>query len=382
MPQASSKNFRDALHGPVAVAQQVDAWYDGELIYENVPILSGAVTFDSTRAIVGSASIVAGSSDGSLAPTRWDSPLACYGSELHVRAGIVIPGGGTEMFSLGWYRIDSFDSQEWWRPYATPDGAQIWTPQGVQVSNEASDRMSTLSDARFLAPTAPTSLASVLAEIRLLCRGIVDVEDFTSIADAAIPKSITYEDSRVDAIQALAGVLGMTASMSPNGALQLTSSQASGPAVWAVSVADDEAARLLSWSRKGDRAGLYNAVVTTGTNAAGNPIQGVAQENNGPLRFGGPFGQVPYARNNPLLTTDIAATRDASTTLARVAGDQAVVIPVTCPPNAALLLGDVIDVVLPDRTLTGPVQTMTFNLPLSTLSLGVAVPRSSLWGDA
>lgn len=379
--QSVSDAFLDSLNGSLRPVVQIDAWYNGALVVENLAITSGSLTLDSTRSIVGSLSAMTfASPDGSLAPTRWDSPLACYGSELHIRAGLQLgPSQGAEIVSLGWYRIDTYQSNEVNQSYRASDGSTIWIPRVGSVTNDASDRMAYLDDAQFLAPQQPASLTSVKAEIANLCFGIVPVEPSLGVTDAPIPATVSYGTSRVAALQDLAAVLDCTVSMSPNGGLQLISTTPAS-SVWKVSLAGRAGAPILNWARKGDRTGLYNAVVSTATAADGTALQGVSTQASGPLRFGGPFGQVPYGHSSPILATQDAAQADSVTTLADLAGNALVVIPLTLPPNVALVPGDVVTVDVPSLSVTGIVQSLTIPFPITSMQVNLAISRAALWG--
>lgn len=387
--QDHSQAWDDAMLGSVTPVVQVDAWYDGEQIAENLPGVNGQVTADSTRTIVTSASISAAAVDDSIVPTSWDSQLACYGTQLHVRAGIQLPGGGTELMSLGWFRVDSYTTQEQYQPYQQGDSSPaVWVARGSQVPVNCSDLMSLLVDAQFLAPEQPASLTSVITEIQRLAAEVpnVTVADLTGVTDAAIPASITYSQSRSDAITALAGVLACVPRMNGDGALTLVPITPTGSAVWTVSIAYDVLPPVSSWSRVGDRSGFYNAVVVGGTASDGTAIVGIATESTGPLRYAGPFGCVPYNVNDPLATTQSAADATAATRLSQLVAQRVVVIPVVLPCNPALETGDIITLQIASgdgtgetKILTGPVQTIAWPLGVGTMTVGVAVPRADLW---
>lgn len=379
--QEVSADWLNALTGSYQPTVQVDAWYDGELVLQGVPVAGGRVTLDRTRAMAGSLSLDAAATDESLIPTSWDSPLAPYGSVLNVRAGIRFGAESGESVSLGWYRIDSADPKEWWVPYQGADLSQppTWVCRGTLVSVEASDRMSLLDDAKFIVPEAPASLTSVKTEIVRLARDHVPIDDLSPITDAAIPRSITYQTSRVEALQALADVLACWVRMSPGGGLNLVpQTPASLTPVWTISVG--EMGHITDWGRKLDRAELRNGVVSKGQTAAGNPVQGVAVEETGPLRWGGPLGTIPEEHSSNLLTTEAAAQADAETRLARMIRERVAPVSVTCVSNPALELDDVVALELPDRTLTGQVAQLTIPLTTDTMSMVVMVPRTQLWG--
>lgn len=379
--QTVSATFLQALRGSYIPTLRVDAWYGGELVLADVPVVSGSVTVDRTRTIQGSLSLVAASPDGTLVPSSYGSPLAPYGSVLNVRSGIKAGPVAGESVSLGWYRIDSSDPAEWW--VAKRTSGDLTRPptmvcRGTQVTVQGSDRMSVLDDARFLVPEKPASLTSTVDEIKRLARTLVPVADLAAIADAAIPASVAYQTSRTQALQDLADVVGCWVRMDPNGALTLRSQTPSDEAVWSIEIGDD--GTIIDWGRKLDRSSIYNAVISTGNAADGVPVQGIALERVGPLGFDGPFGRVPYAHSSPLLTTTAAAQADAETRLARLVRERVVPISVTATANPALEVDDTIQLVLPDKTLTGQIASITWALPASTMTVVVMVPRTQIWG--
>lgn len=374
--QTVGADFLAALNGSHTPTVTVDAWYDGVLVMEGVHVDSGSVTVDGSRTIAGSLTLASVSEDGSLVPDRWDAPLAPYGSQLHVRAGVRYGAGATDQVSLGWYRIDSADPQEWYAPYQV--GSDIrWVCRGMQVTTQSSDRMSLVDDARFLSPEVPASTTSVIAEIKRLVQGLVPVADMTGVADAAIPASIAYQTSRVQAIQDLADVLGRVARIDPDGALELIPKAVSTTPVWTVSITEQQ---VIDWSRKLDRADLYNGVVSTGQKADGTPVQASTIETSGPLRWDGPLGRIPYGHSSPLITTETAAKADSEVLLTRLIRDRVAPITVTCTPNPALEWGDCVKLVLPDKELIGTVRSITWPLPATSMTMTVLVPRTQLWG--
>ena len=108
-----------------------------------------------------------------------------------------------------------------------------------------------LDEANFVTPEAPESLTSVIGEISRLARDYVPVDDLDGIVDAAIPRSITYQASRVEALQALADVIGYWVRMSPGGGLTLIPQTPSPDPVWTVTVG--EFGTVAEWSRKHTR---------------------------------------------------------------------------------------------------------------------------------
>lgn len=368
---ATTANYAAAIEGSTTPVQVIDAWYAGELVAPNIPVASALVTYDSTRAIAGSLSLVVQTDDEALNPTAWDSPLAPFGSELHVRAGLQL-SGSPELLSCGWFRINECDPQEWWAPYQLPDGEQRWALRGLQLTINAADRMCAVDDNQMLAPEQPASLTSVLNEIARLARDDVPIGEF-GVADAAIPSSIAYQQSRVANLQALADLLGRSARVDRNGALRLVT-KSPGASVWTVTVGDT----AVSWSNRLTRDGVYNGAVALGDGSA--PVVGSAKEDVGPLRWDGPFGRVPTQHSSPLITNQTAATAAAKDKLRRSIQERMVPVTVQCPANPAIELDDVMTIVQPNRTLSGQVSSIALPLPLSTMTVVLMVPRPQLGG--
>jgi hypothetical protein len=411
--QARSDQWDQALAGSFQQVVQVDAWYDGELIEEDLQGVTGSVSVDSTQLVQGSSAITAADDAGKLIPVTADAIVGCYGTQLHVRGGILLPGGNVEIKSLGWFRIDTADPAEQWQQYMTRRHARswgglfpgpstfpsahtfpsrhvtitegpessVWVPRGTIVETSASDLMILLDEAQFLAPEQPASLASVIVEIQRLCQGVVPVADFSAVTDAPIPRTLTYDTSRSGALTLLADVLNTTPRMNPDGALELIPTTPSGDPVWAVAAGSASIPPISQWKRHLDRAGIFNAVVLTGTDISGNPIQGIATLDVGPLRHGGPFGRVVYRDTSQTATSNAQCTAEAQAKLEELSAQRTVVIPVIVPTNYALQGNDVISIGLPDRTLQGPVTSIQFPTTADTMPVGVEIPRDQLWAS-
>jgi hypothetical protein len=374
-------DFIDALTGSFTCTVRADAWYDDDLALGDLPVIDVTVNADRDRAIPTDMSAVIAGDDDRLATSSWDAPLAPYGQVVQLRAGIEW-SGGTEDVPLGWFRVDTAEPEEWWTSYDVQSGGETvtrWVRRGTQVTVQAADRMAVLDDDRFLVPESPKSLGSAKTEIIRLVRDLLPVADLDHVVDKAIPASIAYQTSRVEAVQALAAVLGCWARVNADGALTLTSLTPATEPVWTVTVNDPDS-QILDWGRALDRAGLYNAVISSGTTDSGAPVQGVAIETTGPLRFGGPFGRVPYAHSSPLITTAAAAQADADSRLARLIQERVARVRLRCPANPALELGDTVRLELPDKALQGQVQAMTMRFPDATMEMTVTVPRTQIWG--
>lgn len=372
--QPVSSAFLDIITGSFRPLVIVDAWYDGRLIYPDVPVVSAEVSFDAARDITGACALEVSTEDPDLMPVDWDSPLSPFGSEIQIRVGVSHVGGIQELLSLGWYRLETCEPERSYGAYRLRDGTTRRPLRAINISAEGADRLAYVEDARLLAPEQPASLQSVKEEIARLCQGLIPPGDWAMIPDVVVPRSIAYEESRLSAIQQLASVLDRIPRAAPDGTLGLYPANPGTTPVWKVDVPDS----AVSWSFQLSREGLYNAVVAKGE--ADENIQGVATETQGPLRWGGPFGMKPYGYASPLLYNNTMAAAAATTRLENLSRNRVMDVQVISVANPALELGDVITVETESFTITGPVSAISIPIPLETMTTTISVPRTEIWG--
>jgi len=390
-----SADYASAMLGSFTPLAQVDAWVNGQLVADKMPVVSGSVTMDSTSAVHTSGSFTFATDDDSLIPDALGLGPLGVTAQLHVRMGMQIPNGPAELLSCGWLRIVSGQTKEYWQQYRKnpTDPVQV-APRGVTLSiGQAQDAWAALSEDQFLAPEQPPSLTSVIAEITRLAQHTgVTISDLSGITDKAIPQSTVwdYTTDRGSAIQTLADLLNMTARINMDGALSLVPKAVTDLSTpdWEVTVAADAVSvpLLQQFSRQWDRAQIgANAVRSIGTAADGTQLIGWATETEGPFAYGGPYGQVVEEHDSPLIATAAQATADAATYLANLRANRVAIVPITVPANHALETLDVMAVTIPagDGTyqitrLTGWVQKITATVGATTMQVDLAVPRSSL----
>jgi hypothetical protein len=109
---------------------------------------------------------------------------------------------------------------------------------------------------------------------------------------------------------------------------------------------------LLDADRTRSRQRTYNVVVVSGADLGGDaPFPPVSVEDDSPgspTYVGGDFGRVPFFQTSSLITSPAQATKAGRATLRRVSG-LAASLDLTSVVNPALEVGDVIEVLLPDR---------------------------------
>lgn len=263
-----------------------------------------------------------------------------------------------------------------------------WVQRGGVVDVDGDDGMWQVDAERFLAPESPASTTSCVGEIRRLLSGIVPLGDTTGVVDRSIPASVVYDDSRSDAVKALADAVGAVPRMSPHGLLDLVP-VTPGPPVWTIDVAPDKdtPGALVSAGTVLSADDLPNAARSSGTDPVTNlPIVGLAFEGGnalkfgqmtegGALRFGGPHGRIPVFHDSPLITTQAQANADALTTLQTTQASRSQTLEVTCIPNPALQLFDTVTIRTPAGSLDGQVRQITYPLSPGPMTLQVLVPR-------
>lgn len=354
--------FAAAVTGSHTRVTRADLWYAGRLMVADLPVVSGELDLDndaSVRATV--SSLVIADPTGALVPAVPGDPdaLDVYGSELHLRSGVRYASGAEELVSLGWYRIIATTIDERY----TRDQAGTWVSGGAVHTLTLADRMSTIDDARFLGPEQPIA-ATCLAEIRRLCSGLVPFAQWPAVTDPAVPATVTYAESRLDAVVALGAAAGVRVFMDANGALAVKK---------ITTPATDPVALIVSTDREITETGTaytrdqsYNAVVARGEQGADTaPVQAIAYDTDpsSPTRWDGPFGRKPAFYSSPLLTTVAQCQAAATSLLQGIVRGRDRLVTFRAVPNPALEPGDIVRADTPRARFTGVLTQL--KLPLS-----------------
>lgn len=359
-----SEAFAATLTASHEVVTTCDLWYGGRLVAASVPIVDGQLKSDGDADVRARLTLTVADATGDLVPdgTAGLSPL---GGELHVRRGVRIPGGGVETVSLGWFRIQQAETDEAYRPGRSGG----WVSGGASIDVEALDRMSAVDESRFLAASSPPRGATCLSEIRRLCRGLLPVAAF-DVPDEAVPAGLVYEESRVDAVAALAAALDCKAFAGPDGALNLRLVAPLDP-VWTFE--GTPAGGLLRVSQVVSRDETYNAVVARGEADGNKPaVQAVAYDvtPSSPTRWDGPFGRVPTFYSSPLIKSTAQARAAARSRMDSLIRGRERLFRIEAVPVPFLEPLDSVTVRTPRLEFTG--QVVTVDMPL-TADGGAAV---------
>jgi hypothetical protein len=313
-----------------------DVHYDGERRLANVPVVGPRLDEDASGAIEASGALAIVWSDlmgRAMAPREATDVFAPFGAELALYS---VPSAGSvsARIPMGWFPIfdvpSARDEQQIFR------GQTITTGSVIEIVFK--DRFLRIQRDRFDTPGVAPSLASVYAELARL----TGLQITRTVPDQPIPRTVVYEEDRLEAVYALAAVLDSTPYMTSDGTLSLRP-KTPGPVVaelaWGSSV--------LSVGHALASDNVYNRVAFRGENEA---ILAVAELTSGPLRVRNvdgsrsPFGTVTKFISSQYVTTSAQAQAWAQAELQRSSRLGVVRVPVECVFNPLYELGDVISV--------------------------------------
>ncbi|HEX5543675.1 MAG TPA: DUF5047 domain-containing protein [Micromonospora sp.] len=325
-----SDTFLDALRGPHAVSVQLDIWYDGALLLENVEILGGAVT-------VGSGAGARRTLDVTLADAGlWDT-VNVLGAELRPYRGVRYPSGVVEQVPLGVFGLDSMSVQ------MAPGG-------GLQVRS-APDRWARVQRAQFENPKTSVRTNKITTEIYRLVSEAVTF-DSTSLltTDTTVVGAVVWDRDRSAAVVDLAESIGAEVFFDPDGNLVIRDVPLlSQVPVWSVDAGASGV--MLGGDMTRDRSRMYNVVVASMAAVDGRtpfaPQTAADTDTTSPTYVGGPFGRVPYFYSSPTFRSPTQALLAARAKLLQLKAVNAQVN-LSSAVNPALDRGDVITVLTPD----------------------------------
>lgn len=351
------EGMAEALAGSTGAEARIqfNLWYDGKLVEPNVPVSSWGLDWDISRQVQCQAKATVLDEDGTLTPWDLEDPLGAGGGILQTQ--IVVANTSA---SIAWQTITSAEPDETWR---TIGGKTVWIPGGASIPIEADDRTEGVIAARFMAPQQPQNTNSIIAEIRHLLTGLMDVRVDVGITDGTVPSTIVYKEDRMAAVEDLVDALGAGWRVTGDGQFQIYDRNASA-SIWTTKGGSE--GELIRVKRKFKIDGNHNAFVSRNTAPDGRELQGVAKIETGPERFAGPLGQRIRFHAASFATTQVQIEQTARTLRDNRMKTATVVLPVRTVLNPAIELGDWITVMmpLPDGTeapLTGKVLTISWS---------------------
>lgn len=332
-----------------------DLFYAGERRLADVPVTDVRFSEDGSAQIQqsGSCTVVWQDAYGtSLSPTEAQSVLAPFGGEIYLYS-VIILGPFMERVALGQFRITAVPSAQ--DEEMLFQGQYITT--GSLVDIEFKERLQRVQADRFDVPSAPTDLSSTWDEIGRL----TGLQLSRNVADAVIPRSVAYQEDRLQALYDLADVLDATPHITADGTLSMR------PNTWPAPIdvlERGEQGTIVHVGKAMSTDGVYNKVAVRSTTDGQTAILATAEKTDGPLRTRNPdgtpspWGVVTKYVESQYVTEGVSADAYARRELDRVAVLGQKVIPVVETFNPLRERGDVITISRATKTLTGRVKSI------------------------
>lgn len=352
--------MRELLASDFEISFVADLLYGDARVASGLEVVSPSFMADASALVEmsGRLSVVWASADGGdVEPFEPADPFSPFGYRV-VLFVAVYAGVNRARQQIGDFTITEVPSVDG-EPF-------VWgeTPifAGQRLDLVVKDRMVEVQRDRFAKFQQPASLSSTYAEIARLTGFPIT----KTVADVPVTKSVVYEESRVDAVQQLAALLGGVAFMDWDGSLSIRPADPGSPV--AELVLGDEGT-IVQVGSSLSAEGVYNGVVIRGEADGQQAILAERWVTDGPLAAtpeGGvrtPFHRVPYFYSSPFITTSAQANAYAPVLLARVSAPRAATLEVTCVTNPLLQAGDVVTV--RDRRFVWTVRLTRVPLELS-----------------
>ncbi len=340
-----SPEFRAAsFAGGVQRDIVVDVLVDGQRVIEALPVECSLKSDGSAKIRTqGTAKLVYSDDLGrSVIPDELTSWLTPYATYLNVSYRIAA-GRFEEKVLLGTLKVIGVSDPE--RSWTRHLGRIITI--GSSVSLRLADSFAVTDRERFIAPAAPTSLLSTWQELG----AITGLPLSRNVADAPITRSITYQESILEAVFSLGDLLDGVPFINPNGQLEIMPNTW-GAVVERLTIGSAGSVNEVVPAELTD-LGIYNQVVVRSHDDDQVRILAHRELTSGPLRYGGPFGRVPYFASSQFVTTEGEAADYAESLLPLVSSEPASQFVIRCLPHPWLVVGDVVEFWYNDAYLTG-----------------------------
>ncbi|MFK0173422.1 DUF5047 domain-containing protein [Streptomyces sp. NPDC090306] len=318
------------VQGSYTLDARAEAWLDGELLTDAVPIGDGSETRDRSLAIPESVSLTIPRRDRGV---TWDPgadighPLASYGQQLRIDVGVNL-GSHTEWINRGWYPITECEAD------------------GDTVTVTAAGLLTLVDEAKLVTPFQPSATDTLASTVRALVEPALTCQFDGALADVLASDSMSWDSERMDALSDIATAWSADYYVTEDAILYWEPLTDDGAPV--LELTDGVSGTVVQWTASTTRDGAFNCVICQGELADGTQIQGVAYDTdpNSPYMYGGPFNPfpVPYTEANSLMTTVDMCRKAAATTLLRLRRQAGRTLSVTMIPHPGLVAGDIVSV--------------------------------------
>lgn len=340
-----------------------DVVVDGQRVLEDFPITCELKSSASARIRTQGSAVITYSDElgRSIVPedlTSWLTPYATY-----LNTSIVISAGDfSEKVLLGVLKVvavrDPIDTS------VQVAGRRLSIGSQVRVS--LADKFVVTDRERFIAPGSPSILDSVWGELGVL----TGLPLLRNVADVPITRAVTYQENRLAAVLDLGTILDGVPHMNADGYLAIEPNE--WPAVSETLAIGPEGTVTRSGPGDWSDEKVYNQVVVRSHDDSQVRVLATDEVLAGPLRYGGPFGRVPYFASSQFVTTEEQAVAYAASLLPQVSSLPAAEFKIQCLPDPRLEVGDVVEFPYNDETLTGRIiERILGSVGLMTLTLTV-----------
>ena len=315
---------------------EADVIVDGEVVLTGLRLNACQLDGDADRQVLtqGAATVVYSDELGrSIAPEDFSSWFNPYTTYLSLSLVIAAGGGFLEKVLRGVVKVVAVGDQR--EHFVSVNDTLLTVGSSIRV--RLADAFHVTQAETFPSPSAPPELTSTWAEIqRVTGLGVL-----RNVADAAIPRTVAYQASRLDAVFNLGTLLGGRPVVSRDGLVVILPDEWGDP-VGRLQIGADGLVQAVSPAEWSD-AGIFNEVVVRSHDDAQQTVLAVARVLSGPLRYGGPFGRRPFIYSSELITTEADAQAFADAELPRVSALPAQDYAIQCAPDPRLEVGDVIE---------------------------------------
>ena len=301
----------------------------------------------------GSGLIVHDSINGeSLSPSGTTGVLSAFRARVEL-VMTVRAGGFAESVSLGTFRVVSNPSVS--DTTAIIDGREIVVASSVGVRFFSLDEDVERWGFRF--PEQSAAGASAYAEIRRITGMPVE----TTVPDATLPAAKVWEakqGSRLEAVHELGRILGGTAVVNSRGAWVVVPDAVGDPVA---TLRLGEFGTVLDVADEIDTDTVYNEVIGSFEDEAGNAFHSIATVTDGDLSVDGPYRPNTRYYANDLVKTKEQGDAAVQSVLALSIGSQQYDVQVQCHVNPLIEAGDVVQLEGWKRPLVGHVRKVSLS---------------------
>ncbi|MDO4243809.1 MAG: hypothetical protein Q4C85_08660 [Actinomyces sp.] len=326
---------------------RVDSWL-GSRWLGRVPVVSGSVSWSASQQVQGTLSLTVprlGSVSEDepardFTPTTPESPLACFGQVLRVTIEV-------ESLVTGLRHTE-------------PAGAFLVTGSDVSrgtVTVSGKSLLQRVEEDRLTSPTVPRAGGTLASEMRRLLGGHMGLVVDPRLTDRACPTSMTWGESRIDALFEIADAWPARLREGRDGVLYVLPPVDEGAAP-SRTMTDGEGGTVIAAKRTESREKVYNRVVARGQQQgdSGQPtFQAVVDQRTGPMATSGPYGVVTRFFSSPLITSPRSAM-SAAVTMLETSVRRSWTIPVEHTPDPSIRLDEVVDLRVSPDAGTAPLR--------------------------